>query len=219
MCGPPGDRPQAGRGPIERAYQCAYRALTRRKSLFALRAHRGLGKQILRSEATAGHHVDGGSLAEIFRCRRATKWLLWYVRIAAHLRTVLAAHVALKLVGRRRLRPANDIECNGLVRVAAEVARFQQVISSMGIGLEIPTGPPSSTGPSGRPPPSLRQRALVLRVSSASARCVGGDLQVPATGPQEAAAANVAAAPSVAIVCSLVAAGIPGKCGLVEGTH
>jgi hypothetical protein len=27
-----------------------------------------------------GHHVEGGSLAEIFRCRRATKWLLLYAQ-------------------------------------------------------------------------------------------------------------------------------------------
>jgi hypothetical protein len=28
--------------------------------------------------ALPGHHVEGGSFAEIFCCRRATKWLLLY---------------------------------------------------------------------------------------------------------------------------------------------
>jgi hypothetical protein len=47
------------------------------------------------------------------------------VRIAAHLRTILAAHVPLKLVDRCYLRPANHIERNGLVCVATEAPHFE----------------------------------------------------------------------------------------------
>jgi hypothetical protein len=44
------------------------------------------------------------------------------VRIAANLRAILAAHVALQFVDGRRLRPANGIERDGLMRVATEAA-------------------------------------------------------------------------------------------------
>jgi hypothetical protein len=46
------------------------------------------------------------------------------VRIAANLRAVLAAHVALHFVDRRRLRTAHNVERNGLVRVAAKAPDF-----------------------------------------------------------------------------------------------
>lgn len=46
-------------------------------------------------------------------------------RIAAHLRTVLAAHVPLKLVDRCRLRPPHDIEGDRLMGVATETAHFE----------------------------------------------------------------------------------------------
>ena len=56
------------------------------------------------------------------------------VRIAPNLRTILATHVALKLMDRCCLRPSNHIECNRLMRVATkaphfeiEVARVQRV--------------------------------------------------------------------------------------------
>jgi len=47
------------------------------------------------------------------------------VRIAAHLRAVLAAHVALKFVDRRGLRPAHDVERDSLMRVAAKAPDFK----------------------------------------------------------------------------------------------
>jgi len=53
------------------------------------------------------------------------------VRIAANLRAVLAAHVALQLVDRCRLRSAHDVEGNGLVRVAAEAADFEIAVSGI----------------------------------------------------------------------------------------
>jgi hypothetical protein len=40
--------------------------------------------------------------------------------MAANLRTVLAAHVPFQLVDGRGLRPAHDVERDGLMRVAAE---------------------------------------------------------------------------------------------------
>src|SRR5215472_10753107 len=47
------------------------------------------------------------------------------VRIAAHLRTVLAPHVALQLVDRRRFRSPHDVERDGLMGVAAEAANLK----------------------------------------------------------------------------------------------
>jgi hypothetical protein len=47
------------------------------------------------------------------------------VRIATHLRTVSTPHVPLKLVDRRRLRPAHHIERYGLVSVASEAPNFE----------------------------------------------------------------------------------------------
>jgi len=52
-----------------------------------------------------------------------------FVRIAPQLRTVLASHVALKLVDRYRLRPADHIERNGLVRIATEAPYFEIEVS------------------------------------------------------------------------------------------
>jgi hypothetical protein len=46
-------------------------------------------------------------------------------RIAAHLRAVLAAHVALKLMDRRRLRAPNDVQGDRLVGIAAEAPDFK----------------------------------------------------------------------------------------------
>lgn len=63
-----------------------------------------------RLHRSPGHHVDG--MAPL-------------VRIATHLRTVLAAHVPLKLVDRCCFRSADHIECNGLVRVATEAPHFE----------------------------------------------------------------------------------------------
>jgi hypothetical protein len=40
-----------------------------------------------------------------------------FVRVAPHLRTILAPHVPLKLVDRCCLGPANHVERNGLMRV------------------------------------------------------------------------------------------------------
>jgi hypothetical protein len=54
-----------------------------------------------------------------------------FVRIAPYLRTVLAAHVSLKLLDRCRLRPADHIERNGLVRVTAETSHFQIKVTSV----------------------------------------------------------------------------------------
>jgi hypothetical protein len=47
------------------------------------------------------------------------------VRIAAYLRAILAPHVALQLVNRRRLRPPHDVERDGLVRVAAKALHLE----------------------------------------------------------------------------------------------
>jgi hypothetical protein len=44
------------------------------------------------------------------------------VRIVAHLQAVLAPHIALQLVDRRRLRPPHDVQRHGLVGIAAETA-------------------------------------------------------------------------------------------------
>jgi hypothetical protein len=45
--------------------------------------------------------------------------------LTPHLRTVLTAHVPLKLVYRRGLGPPHHIERNGLMRVAAETPHFK----------------------------------------------------------------------------------------------
>jgi hypothetical protein len=52
------------------------------------------------------------------------------VGIAPHLRAVLAAHVPLQFVDRRRLRPAHDVERDGLMRVAAETADLKVLAAS-----------------------------------------------------------------------------------------
>src|SRR5665213_1825728 len=56
------------------------------------------------------------------------------VGVAANLRAILAAHVAFKLVNGSCLRPAHDVQRDGLVRVAAKafnlkvnVARIERV--------------------------------------------------------------------------------------------
>jgi hypothetical protein len=47
------------------------------------------------------------------------------VRIAAHVRVVFAAHVALRLVDRRFLGAAHDVERDGLVRIATKAANLK----------------------------------------------------------------------------------------------
>src|ERR1700761_7740667 len=54
-----------------------------------------------------------------------------FVRIASYFRTVLAPHVSLKLIDRRRLWPADHIERNGLMRVATKAANFEIEIPSV----------------------------------------------------------------------------------------
>jgi len=51
------------------------------------------------------------------------------VRIAAHLRAVLAAHVPFQFVNRRRLRSPHDVEGNRLMRVAAETTNLKIAVS------------------------------------------------------------------------------------------
>jgi hypothetical protein len=53
------------------------------------------------------------------------------VRIAPNLRAVLAAHVTFQFVDGRRLRPAHDVQCHCLVRVAAEAADLKVEISGV----------------------------------------------------------------------------------------
>ena len=48
--------------------------------------------------------------------------LVW---IAPELGAVLAAHVSLQLVDRRRLRPPDVIQRDGLMRIAAETLHFE----------------------------------------------------------------------------------------------
>src|SRR5262245_37155807 len=50
------------------------------------------------------------------------------VRIATHLRAVLAPHVALQFMDWRRLRSPHDIERDGLMRVAAEASDFEVAV-------------------------------------------------------------------------------------------
>jgi hypothetical protein len=47
------------------------------------------------------------------------------VRIAPRLRAILAPHIALQLMYRRRLRSPHDVEGDGLVRVAAKAFHFE----------------------------------------------------------------------------------------------
>ena len=51
--------------------------------------------------------------------------------IATNKRTVPASHVTLQLVDGRGLWPPNDVERDGLVRVAAEAADFQIEVTSI----------------------------------------------------------------------------------------
>jgi hypothetical protein len=53
------------------------------------------------------------------------------VGIASNLRAVLAAHVTFQFVDGRRLRPAHDIQCHCLVRVATEAADLKIQISGV----------------------------------------------------------------------------------------
>jgi len=50
---------------------------------------------------------------------------------AAEPRAVLAAHVALELVDRRRLRPSHDVECDGLMGLAAQTADLQKAVAGV----------------------------------------------------------------------------------------
>jgi hypothetical protein len=53
------------------------------------------------------------------------------VRIAPHLRAILASHVALQLMNRHRLRPPHDVEGNGLIGVATETSDFQIAVTGI----------------------------------------------------------------------------------------
>jgi hypothetical protein len=53
------------------------------------------------------------------------------LRITTELRAVAAAHVSFKLVDRRRLRPADDVERDSLMGLAAEAANFQKAIAGI----------------------------------------------------------------------------------------
>ena len=53
------------------------------------------------------------------------------VRIAAHLRAVLAPHVPFQFMDRRYLRSPHDVEGNGLMRIAARAAGFEVDITSV----------------------------------------------------------------------------------------
>jgi hypothetical protein len=47
------------------------------------------------------------------------------IRVAANLGTILAAQIAFQFVNGRRLRPADDVQRDGLVSVAAKAADFE----------------------------------------------------------------------------------------------
>lgn len=51
------------------------------------------------------------------------------VRIAPDLRAVLAPHVSLQLMDQRRLRPADDIQSDGLMGIAAEAPNFEIAVA------------------------------------------------------------------------------------------
>jgi hypothetical protein len=53
------------------------------------------------------------------------------VRMTADLRAVFAAHVALEIVDRRRLRPPHNVECDRLVSVAAEAADLKIAVAGV----------------------------------------------------------------------------------------
>lgn len=53
------------------------------------------------------------------------------VRIAPNLRTILAAQVALQFMDRRVLRPADDVERDRLMRVAAEAPNLKVTITGI----------------------------------------------------------------------------------------
>src|SRR3984885_4905819 len=53
------------------------------------------------------------------------------VGVAPQLRAVLAAHVSFQLMDRRVLRPANDVECDRLISVAAEAANLEPAKSAV----------------------------------------------------------------------------------------
>jgi hypothetical protein len=51
-------------------------------------------------------------------------------RIAPHLRAILAPHISLQLVNWRRLEPADDVQRNGLIGVAAETMDLKIAITN-----------------------------------------------------------------------------------------
>lgn len=51
------------------------------------------------------------------------------IRITPQLRAILAPHVALQLVNRRRLWPAHDVESDGLIGVATETSDFEVMVT------------------------------------------------------------------------------------------
>src|SRR6476619_404757 len=60
--------------------------------------------------------------------RNQVATLVW---IAPHLRTVLASHIALKLMDWRRLRSADDVERDGRMRVAVKTAHFKRAVAGI----------------------------------------------------------------------------------------
>jgi hypothetical protein len=53
------------------------------------------------------------------------------VRIAAHLRAILAAHVTFQFVDGGGLRSPHNVERHGLVRVATEASDFEIAVTSI----------------------------------------------------------------------------------------
>src|ERR1700722_8852132 len=53
------------------------------------------------------------------------------VGVSTNLRAILATHIALQLVNGRRLRPADNVQRYGLVRVTAETADLKIQISGV----------------------------------------------------------------------------------------
>ena len=62
------------------------------------------------------------------------------VGIAADLRAVLAAHVALKFMNGRRLRPPDDVEGDGLIGVATETSDFGVKVAALSTSASVGDG-------------------------------------------------------------------------------
>src|SRR5258708_39189549 len=53
------------------------------------------------------------------------------VGVATDLRAILAAHVSFQFVDRRRLRPAHDVQGDGLVSIATEASDFKNSVAGV----------------------------------------------------------------------------------------